>query len=148
MLRSRKINSRRTLTYRHSGSPAAGLESRRAPHGTMPVPGSCRIVFTPTWLRADAPAVLIALATPTVPAIAASRPAGAFQRPRDLSVLAMTPAIAPAGEAVTGPSWVATSRSGKNAAALSRSTVVVIVPIDDGPETTSSADFQSGSGSM
>ena len=48
------MNSRRTLTYFHSGS----LDSVRAPHTRMPRPGKRRMALTPLGLRTSCVAVV------------------------------------------------------------------------------------------
>ena len=61
----------------------------------MPAPGNARRTFTPFGFRRPetlSSVLWVRLLTPTIPA---SRPAGAFQTPRDASIRAITPATAP-----------------------------------------------------
>ena len=75
----------------------------RAPHTTGPMTGKFRRQLSPSGLSSPLSSSVISTAGDIPPGSEALVPAGAFQTPRELSVLAQTPATAPQRSTSRGP---------------------------------------------
>src|SRR5579863_1545612 len=91
---------RRTGMYFHWLSAASEPSKVRAPHTTEPVTGKVRRQLSPSGLSSPFWSSVIRTAGYIPPGSEALVPAGAFQTPRELSVVAQAPATAPHEEYV------------------------------------------------
>ena len=88
--------------YLNSDESESSPFSVRDPQTTMPAAGKLRSTLMPCGLSwperlSSTGGAPIGLARPVIAVMPASRPAGAFQMPREVSMRAITPATAPQG---------------------------------------------------
>ena len=137
---------RRVGTYFHSEAKRSSPWRVRAPHTMRPAGGLERRQLTPSGFSAPFSASVSGTESWGTPRRVASRPAGAVQTPRAVSVRAITPASAPQGAKVSiwpSRSVFACRRRGKYSAALA-----LVVPTPAAmPATACSRDVQLEGGS-